>query len=505
MNPFISYAQNCEDVLLWRALKHIKNGFYIDVGANDPEAHSVTKAFYERGWYGINIEPLPEFHQRFEAERPRDINLSIAAGAVDGDITLYDVPSVRGWASPDQSVAAMHREEGFEVTELSVPVRKLSDICQQHVQGQIHFLKIDVEGFEGEVLRGMDFVAWRPWIVVVEATLPNSRVTNHHTWENLLTDHNYQCVYFDGLNRYYVAAEHACLQDALRVQANVFDNFVTVHLSKAWQAGVDARELEQQAENRANNAILEQKQARELEQQAENRANNAILEQKQAHAQAANALAQTEQALIATNDARNHAQQAQVMQLHAERIASESRLLASHAETKASYAAARAEAAEAVAEAALARALAAEAQTARTAAWAHNVNALREQVLASLSWRITRPLRELSAGYRQHIVTDPFPVRWLRQARQAITSRFARIVLWTIAREPLRRVLIPQLARMTWLNARLGRIIDGLRPVPPQAPAVAGADVPPHMLDLPLSARKVLSDLARAHHAAARF
>ncbi len=33
---FISHAQNFEDVILWRALKHVQNGFYIDVGAQDP-------------------------------------------------------------------------------------------------------------------------------------------------------------------------------------------------------------------------------------------------------------------------------------------------------------------------------------------------------------------------------------------------------------------------------------------------------------------------------------
>ena len=59
---FISYAQNNEDVLLWRALGHVRDGFYIDVGANDPVEHSVTKAFYDAGWRGISIEPLPAFH-----------------------------------------------------------------------------------------------------------------------------------------------------------------------------------------------------------------------------------------------------------------------------------------------------------------------------------------------------------------------------------------------------------------------------------------------------------
>ena len=206
---FVSYAQNSEDVLLWRALGHVKHGFYIDVGANDPVEHSVTKAFYERGWRGVSIEPLPSFHQAFEEQRPHDVNLAIAAGAADGELTLYDVPAVRGWASPEQSVAEMHRAEGHEVAELTVPVRTLASICEEHVRGEIHFLKVDVEGFEGEVLRGMDFARWRPWVLVIEATLPNSRETNHESWEHLVTGQRYRFAWFDGLNRYYVAEEHA--------------------------------------------------------------------------------------------------------------------------------------------------------------------------------------------------------------------------------------------------------------------------------------------------------
>ena len=59
MSSFVSYAQNYEDLMLWRALRHVEQGFYVDCGAYDPEEHSVTKAFYERGWSGINIEPVP--------------------------------------------------------------------------------------------------------------------------------------------------------------------------------------------------------------------------------------------------------------------------------------------------------------------------------------------------------------------------------------------------------------------------------------------------------------
>jgi FkbM family methyltransferase len=234
---FISYAQNYEDVLLKRALADVPAGFYIDVGANDPELHSVTKAFYDQGWRGINIEPMPSYRAAFLEQRPRDINLNAAAGAASGEITLFDIPAVNGWASTDAEVARGHRAEGYEVVEHRVPLLTLAEICRQHVQGEVHFLKVDVEGFEADVLRGMDFTLCRPWIVVVEAIMPNSRDSNHASWEALVTGHGYQFAWFDGLNRYYVADEHAALAERLRVQPNVFDDYITHHLDKAWQRG----------------------------------------------------------------------------------------------------------------------------------------------------------------------------------------------------------------------------------------------------------------------------
>ncbi|MRX11582.1 FkbM family methyltransferase, partial [Pseudoduganella sp. FT25W] len=278
---FITYAQNGEDVLLWRALGHIPNGFYIDVGANDPELHSVTKAFYDAGWRGINIEPMPSYHAVFAAQRPRDINLAVACGAEEASITLFDVPSVNGWASTDAEVAKAHRAEGYALAEVQVPLRTLSGICAEHVQGDIHFLKIDVEGFEGEVLRGMDFTRWRPWVLAIEATLPNSRVTNHESWEALVTTRGYRYAYFDGLNRYYVADEHAELLAALTIQPNVFDDYLPNALVKAWAGIEDAQQRSAAAEQRAWEAQASQHDAEQRSAAAEDQA-----AQLRAHAEA---------------------------------------------------------------------------------------------------------------------------------------------------------------------------------------------------------------------------
>src|SRR5437763_9451230 len=88
---FVSYAQNQEDVMLYRALRDVRQGFYIDVGAQDPVTDSVTKAFYDRGWHGINIEPNDEYFQKLLSERPHDVNLATAVGKETGVVTFYEV------------------------------------------------------------------------------------------------------------------------------------------------------------------------------------------------------------------------------------------------------------------------------------------------------------------------------------------------------------------------------------------------------------------------------
>ncbi|WP_153110916.1 FkbM family methyltransferase [Propionivibrio limicola] len=249
---FISYAQNYEDVMLWRALGYVGAGFYIDVGANTPEGDSVTKAFYDRGWHGINIEPLAEHHAELEAARPRDLNLQVAIGDSEGQATLY-APDIRGWATVSTEVAQRHDQQGVPMRTTTVPVQRLDRICEQYAPPDIHFLKIDVEGYEAQVLAGMDFSRFRPWIVVVEAINPQQNNQNSTAWDAPLLDNRYRPVYFDGLNRFYLAEEHSALAQAFQLPPNVFDDFVrleTVHAQQAL-AATERRLSEIQAQNDA--------------------------------------------------------------------------------------------------------------------------------------------------------------------------------------------------------------------------------------------------------------
>ena len=221
---FISYAQNFEDVMLWRALKGIEGGFYIDIGANHPIAESVTKSFSEHGWKGINVEPEKELCDLLAVDRPKDLNLNIAISASVQSIDFF-VSSIRGWSTTDkESLSNLKDKESFSETRI-IPAISLDKLCEQYNVGEVHFLKVDVEGAEKDVLLSFSFKEVRPWIVVVEATKPTTQIDVSSKWESILFEHSYQFAYFDGLNKFYVANEHSELADILKIPPNVFDDY----------------------------------------------------------------------------------------------------------------------------------------------------------------------------------------------------------------------------------------------------------------------------------------
>lgn len=223
---FISYAQNLEDVMLWRALKNVKNGFYVDIGAWSPDADSVTKAFYERGWHGINVDPSPHLLAEYADRRPTDLFLNVGVSDSTGRLT-FNLNKNSGLST----FVGLEGQSLDEVEQINVELVTLKYILEKYAaSSEIHFLKIDVEGFEEKVIRGNDWNKFRPWILVIESTVPNSTLENAQSWRHIVEDAQYTLVYRDGLNHFYVANEHPELLNAFLYPPNVFDDYITNEL-----------------------------------------------------------------------------------------------------------------------------------------------------------------------------------------------------------------------------------------------------------------------------------
>ena len=282
---FISYAQNFEDVILNRIFSDKKTGFYIDVGAQHPLYDSVTKAFYDRGWHGINIEPVKEYYELLAKERERDLNLNLAVGETEAELDFFELEGT-GLSTFDRATAErLSQEEGYKINNYQVPIVKLADICQQHLNCQIDFLKIDVEGWEEKVILGNDWSRFRPTIIILEATIPNSPTRAETKITEILKEQNYQQVYFDGLNDYYLANESCELIKHFATPPNVFDKFISFHLSTAQSHAKNLEEVikSREEENKSIKKHLQHKEQELIETQQNLQHKQQQLEESERH------------------------------------------------------------------------------------------------------------------------------------------------------------------------------------------------------------------------------
>lgn len=220
-----SYAQNFEDVILWRVLRHVERGFYIDVGAQDPVVDSVSLAFYENGWRGVHIEPTARYASALREARPDEEVIEAAIGSSDGTISFFEFPDT-GLSTGDEVIAASHEAKGHVINRINVSTLPLCNILDAHKEQEVHWLKIDVEGMEEQVIKSWHPSVVRPWVVLVESTKPKSTELSFESWHDDLEALGYEFVYFDGLNRFYVSNVHPELKSCFGLGPNVFDDFV---------------------------------------------------------------------------------------------------------------------------------------------------------------------------------------------------------------------------------------------------------------------------------------
>jgi FkbM family methyltransferase len=204
----ISYAQRFEDLYLMRCFAGRDDGFYIDIGSGHPVYDNMSFAFYLKGWNGVTVEPNPWLARLTRAVRPRDRHLETLVGAAAGEATFYVVNDFHGLSTMIEDHArAAQSQFGKASKALVVPVTTLRELCEQHVPRTFDFLKVDVEGAEQDVLLNGDWHNYRPKVVVVEALAPYTMTPAWAAWEPFLAKHGYRYVWFDTLNRYYVAEE----------------------------------------------------------------------------------------------------------------------------------------------------------------------------------------------------------------------------------------------------------------------------------------------------------
>jgi len=145
-------------------------GYFVEVGANHPRIGSQTWRFEQAGWDGVLVEPQPDLAEELRRHRRARV-FAVACSSPENDgrrLPFY----VAGWLSAldrDRMAPGAVPQEVIEV-----PVMTLDRILDEAgAPAGIDLLSIDVEGHELEVLRGFDFVRWRPRLILLEDQVGN--------------------------------------------------------------------------------------------------------------------------------------------------------------------------------------------------------------------------------------------------------------------------------------------------------------------------------------------
>ena len=195
VNP-ASASPNPEAGLIWQSFDRRNEGFFVDVGANEPQRGSQTWLLEEQGWRGILIEPQGRLCEGLRRERPRSRVFQVACGAPGHPDHL----PLHIAESPSQSSLTKHLVDPsirYVATEL-VPIRTLDAVLEEAGNPRVDFVSIDVEGLQLDVLRGFSLDRHRPALLLVEDHLHNLQVHRH------LRQRGYRLVKRTGLNNWYV-------------------------------------------------------------------------------------------------------------------------------------------------------------------------------------------------------------------------------------------------------------------------------------------------------------
>jgi FkbM family methyltransferase len=155
-------------------------GVFVDVGAARPDFLSISALYRDLGWRVIAVEPNPDF---CELQRKTNAEvLQYACGDHDEDDVDFTVVNVHdesymGGAVSYESFSSLGIKKEFSALKsgldekiIKVKLRRLDSLLEGCVPSveTIDILSIDVEGWEMEVLDGLNMNKYRPKVMILE-------------------------------------------------------------------------------------------------------------------------------------------------------------------------------------------------------------------------------------------------------------------------------------------------------------------------------------------------
>ena len=165
-----SYSNQGVDIICAAFLRNVKNGCYIDVGANHPTINNNSYYFYNLGWRGLGIDGNESFSEEWKLTRPEDkflVSLVSDKNKVV-DFCIYEDHGLSTIATQEQERYS-ERFAQNQITTKTVETSILAELKKDYLgESEVHLLHIDVEGEELNALRGANLPDMLPGVIAVE-------------------------------------------------------------------------------------------------------------------------------------------------------------------------------------------------------------------------------------------------------------------------------------------------------------------------------------------------
>ena len=214
-----SYSQSGEDSIVEHILKAIyknENINYCDIGANVPWKFSNTAKFYfsnKKNYTGVLVEPDPLLAKILKNKRVKDmiVNKGIKSNKIDARILDFFIMDTKTLNTFSESEAKYYESLGYKIKEkIQIEVIDINELLKKYFLGKtLHFLSIDVEGLDFEILSSLDFNIFKPVCICIETInfVKNGVAKKDTRIEELLKCNGYFEYAFTGINSIFLDIE----------------------------------------------------------------------------------------------------------------------------------------------------------------------------------------------------------------------------------------------------------------------------------------------------------
>lgn len=187
---FKSYSQFGEDVVM-RSLLDGRKVSYLDIGSGHPVAGSNTYFLYKSGYAGTLIDPLKTNAVLTNRLRPLDRFIHSGVSSESGLLRFFEFDPYQ-FSTFNENVYRERVQEGIPfIGSKSIPTITVASLGLENDPDVQFFLSVDTEGFEMQVLMGIDFNTLTPDVIVIE-DWSRSKPSQETEIFSFLTDKGYR-------------------------------------------------------------------------------------------------------------------------------------------------------------------------------------------------------------------------------------------------------------------------------------------------------------------------